>query len=359
MGTAAAFAGLGMSPLRALKASGLPPDARAIDIHAHYFPQSYLDVLANDGAKLNASYDLTESSFTIRTPVATLRGVHPSIVHLDQRLVDMDRQGVDVQVLSLTNPMAYWGGEELSHKLAMAWNNGASAAHQAHPTRLAAFLTLPMLYPDRAVDELRRASTLPGMRGVYLGTNIDRHDLDDPLFAPVFEQIEKLGLPIFLHPLQTVGGPRLDPFYLHNLLGNPFDTAVAASHLIFGGVMDRYPALQVSLPHGGGALPILIGRLDHGWRVRPETKGLPRAPSTYLQRFTYDTIVQSKPIMKFILDQVGPDKVMLGSDFCLDMGYEQPVEFISQLGLNSREQAMILSGNAERLLRLRRSASTS
>ncbi len=121
--------------------------------------------------------------------------------------------------------------------------------------------------------------------------------------------------------------------------------------------MTSLRALKASsLPHGGGSLPVLIGRLDHGWRVRPETKSLPHAPSTYLQRFTYDTIVHSKPIMKLILDQVGPEKVTLGSDFCLDMGYEQPVEFIGQLGLNSREQAMLLSGNAERLLRLQKTA---
>jgi aminocarboxymuconate-semialdehyde decarboxylase len=352
LGSAAAVAELSSMSGMAFKRTPLPPAVRAIDIHSHYFPLSYLDVLENEGKQLGAEYQLTSQNLAIKAPPGSLPSLLPNIVNLDGRIADMDRQGVDVQVISLTNPMAYWGDEALSHKLSAAWNDGASAAHLAHPTRIFAFLTLPMLYPDCAIEELRRAGKLPGMCGVYLGTNIDHRDLDDPLFQPVFEQIEKLGLPVFLHPLETVGGPRLKPFYLSNLLGNPFDTAIAACHLIFGGVLDRYPKLQINLPHGGGALPILIGRIDHGWRVRPETEHLANAPSSYLQRFTYDTIVHSKQIMEFLIQQVGTERIMLGSDYCLDMGYEQPVRFLEQINLSSKQRAMILGGNAESLLRL-------
>ena len=159
-------------------------------------------------------------------------------------------------------------------------------------------MMLPMLYPDRAIDELNRASKLPGMRGVYMGTHIDdTHDLDDPLFDPIYAHIEALGLPVFLHPLQNFGLARLQSYYLTNLLGNPFDTAIAASKLIFGGVMDRHPKLQINLPHGGGALPILIGRIDQGYRVRPEIKkmNVPRPPSEYLAalHLRYDRPLQA------------------------------------------------------------------
>ncbi len=159
---------------------------------------------------------------------------------------------------------------------------------------------------------------------------------------------------MFLHPLQNFGLARLQSYYLTNLLGNPFDTAIAASKLIFGGVMDRHPKLQINLPHGGGALPILIGRIDQGYRVRPEIKkmNVPRPPSEYLQRFTYDTIVHSKPIMEFVIREVGAERVMIGSDYCYDMGYDRPMEFIEQLNLTSEQRNMIVGGNAARILKL-------
>ncbi|HVB35507.1 MAG TPA: amidohydrolase family protein [Patescibacteria group bacterium] len=273
---------------------------------------------------------------------------------LKERIAAMDEDGVAVQAISLTSPMAYWGDADLSSALCKAWNDSASAAHQAYPSRLAAFLTLPMLYPSRALDELNRASQLPGMRGVYLGTNIDEHELNDPMFEPVFARIEELDLPVFTHPVQTVGGKRMKPFYLVNLLGNPFDTAIAACHLVFGGVLDRHPKLQINLAHGGGALPILIGRIDHGWKVRPELQGLNlrQPPSAYLQRFTYDTIVHSKDIMQFVIQEVGVERIMLGSDYCFDMGYSRPVQFVEQLELSRAQRKMILGGNAARLLKL-------
>jgi len=333
------------------RAAGAP----SVDIHAHYFPEPYLNVFNEDGKRFGAEYRMTEKGFYYKCPIREAGPQSMRYIDLKQRIADMDRQGVEIQALSLTNPMTYWGDGEVSHKLAVAWNNGASAAHQAYPNRLVALLTLPMLYPDRAVEELNRASKLPGMRGVYAGCNIDDKDLDDPLFEPIWSRIEELDLPLFLHPIETgrIGGEgRLHPFYLSNLLGNPFDTAIAACHLIFSGVLDRHPKLQVCLAHGGGALPILIGRIDHGWQVRPETKHLPQAPSTYLRRFTYDTIVHSKPIMEFVISEVGADRVMIGSDYCADMGYERPIQFLDQISLTSDERQMILGGTAKRILKL-------
>jgi aminocarboxymuconate-semialdehyde decarboxylase len=335
---------------QALRAAGV----RSIDIHAHYYPQSFLDVLSTEGKRFNAELHMTGQDFSVKAPGGTAGPLSIKFIDLKQRIADMDQQGVAMQAISLSTPMNNWGDEALSHKLAQVWNDAASAAHQAYPDRLVVFLTLPMLYPDRAIDELNRASKLPGMRGVYMGTNIDSHDLDDPLFEKTFARIEALGLPVFLHPIQTVGGQRLQPWYLSNLLGNPYDTGIAACHLIFGGVLDRHPKLQITLPHGGGTLPILIGRIDHGSQVRAEFKEvhLTQPPSAYLQRFTYDTIVHSKPIMEFVIREVGVERVMLGSDYCFDMGYERPVEFLEQINLTSAQRKMVLGGNAARLLKL-------
>lgn len=325
---------------------------KPIDIHAHYFSRGFLELIHAEGARFNAKASFTEAHFSVVTPAGGQPNQPMKFIDLKERLADMDTQGVAMQALSLTSPMTYWADNELSHKLSRQWNDDAVAAHQAHPNRFVVFAALPMLDPDRAVDELNRASKLPGVRGVYMGTNINNRDLDDPLFAPIFARIEALDLPVFLHPLQTLGGARLGAYYLNNLLGNPFETAIAASRLIFGGVMDRHPKLQVNLPHAGGALPILIGRIDHGWKVRREARHLADAPSTYLRRFIYDTIAHSKPIMEFVIAQVGIDRVMIGSDYCYDMGPAEPLAIADEVTLGPADRKLLLAGNARKLLRL-------
>jgi len=326
---------------------------RAIDIHAHYFPQTYFDLFNSEGQRYNAEFHRTEQGIFFKTPVESSGPLPAKFIDLQQRLADMDAQGVSVQALSLTGPMVYWADGDFSHKLAMAWNDGAVAAHEANPERFVVLATLPMLDPDRAVEEVNRVSKLPGVRGVYMGTNIEGRDLDDPLFEPIFTRIEALSLPVFLHPLPPIlGSKRLQPFSLTNMLAYPLDTTVAAAHLIFGGVMDRHPNLVIVLPHAGGALLNVIGRLDHGWNVIPAAKLSTQTPSAYLRRFMYDTIAHSKPMMEFFISQVGADRIMLGSDYCFPIGYDRPVEAVEELRLSPDQRKMILGGTAAKLLKI-------
>ncbi len=327
-----------------------PP--RTIDIHAHYYPIEYLNMIGEEGARFNATYRMTPEGFFFNTPGGSGAKMPTRFIDLKERFADMKKAKVDVHVLSLSQPMNYWADADLSHRLAIAWNDGASQAHVQHPDKILALMTLPMLDRDRAIDELKRAAALPGMRGVYLGTNIEGRDLDDPIFEPIFEKICQLDLPVFLHPIQPTGGKRLDFFLMHNALGFTFDTAIAACHLIFGGVLDRHPTLKVNLPHAGGVLPILIGRIDHAARMSGADKKIAQMPSAYLKRFTYDTITHSKPILEWVISQVGISRVMLGSDYCFPMGTERPVKIVDQLDLDDRQRAMILSTTAAKLLKL-------
>jgi aminocarboxymuconate-semialdehyde decarboxylase len=150
-----------------------------------------------------------------------------------------------------------------------------------------------------------------------------------------------------------MGAGRLQNYYLANMLGNPFDTAICAANLVFGGVLDRFPRLTFVLPHAGGAVPYLAGRLQHGQRVRPETRGVAARPfMEYLRRFYYDTITHDVMLLRFLVDLVGVDRVMLGSDYCFDMGYERPREIIDALKLRPADRDSLYGGNAARLLRL-------
>jgi aminocarboxymuconate-semialdehyde decarboxylase len=257
-----------------------------------------------------------------------------------------------VQALSLTHPMVYWAGGGRATRLAQVLNDALAEAHARHPTRLVGLATLPMQDVTAAVAELNRTAGLPGIRGVYLGTNVNGRDLSHSDFEPVWEAVSRLRLPVFLHPLDVIGGERLRPFYFDYLLGNGFDTAVAAAHLIFGGVLDRWPQLRVCLAHGGGALPSLIGRLDHGWRVRPECRALPRRPSSYLTRFTFDTIAHDRAVLAALAARVGGRRLMLGSDYCFPLGDDRPVRTVVALGLDRDDEAAVLGGTARRLLRL-------
>ncbi|PYM19712.1 MAG: aminocarboxymuconate-semialdehyde decarboxylase [Candidatus Rokuibacteriota bacterium] len=328
-----------------------------IDVHAHYFPESFFRLIDEVGAPFGARVDRSHSA----GPVIDMKGnrtfpLEASYWDLDRRRKAMDKAGVDVHALSLTAPMVYFADGPTGSRLARAVNDAMHEAHTAFPDRFVGCATLPMQDPTAAVAELERVKSLRGIRGVYLGTNINNRELSDPAFTPIFERCQAARLPVLLHPLNVIGaGGRLSKFYLNNFLGNPFDTAIAAAHLVFGGVLDRFPKLEVCLPHAGGALPYLMGRLTHGQRVRPETKGVAKKPfESYLRRFTYDTISHSPHLLRFLIDTVGADRVMLGSDYCFDMGYTRPVDIVTKslVRLGRADQRRILGATASRLLRL-------
>ena len=323
-----------------------------IDIHAHFYPESYLKLIEAEGAEfgVSCSYDDPDGPVIdangVKTPPLSRR-----YFDLEDRVAAMDEMGVGVHCLSLTQPMLYWASPDLSERLAVAYNDACAEVHEAYPERFLGLAILPMQEPELALKELERAKSLPGIRGVYMATRVLDKELSDPSLFPVYEAIEDSGLTIFLHPIKVVDPSRLKQFYLTNFIGNPTESAIAASHLIFGEVLDRFPKLTFCLPHAGGTFPWLIGRITHGWGVRDECKHLKNPPVGYLRRFYYDTITHAAPALEYLIDLVGPDRVVLGSDFCFDMSYERPVEIVTgHAGLSEDDQALILGGNAKRLL---------
>jgi aminocarboxymuconate-semialdehyde decarboxylase len=332
----------------------MAPPLRTIDTHAHYFPQTYIDLIAQHGKRCGTMVTVDDKGVTFIQVGLHLRTgpITRTFIDLDERLKIMDSQGVGMHALSLTQPMVYWADDELGVQLCVAFNNAVSDAHKAHPDRLIGFACLPMQNPTLALRELERAAKLPGIKGVYFATAVRDRELSDRSFFPVYERCEALGLPIFLHPMM-INNERMKQFYLVNICGNPFDTALAACHLIFGGVLDAFPKLEISLPHAGGALPILRGRMDRGFVIRAECKHLPRPPSEYLKRFTYDTISYNEEILEYLVKLVGVDRIMVGSDYCFDIAYEEPVKFVEGVkSLTGEQKKQILWNNAAKLLRL-------
>jgi len=325
---------------------------RTVDIHAHWYPEEWLRVFQKDGAAEGASLEKRDGKYHLKAKHIT-NAFDERFVVVSERISEMDKRRVDVHCLSLTTPMVYWASPGLALALSQAFNDAASAAHKKHPQRLLGFAMVPMQAPALALKELERASKLPGMKGMYLATNVNGEELDEKKFWDVYAKCEELGWPIFLHPVDTIGADRTKKYYLKNLCGNPYDTGVAVAHLIFGGVMDRFPKLEVNLPHAGGTFPWLIGRWEHGRKMRPELKHMNNPVDSYLRRFTYDTIGHDDRINENLVRLVGADRVTLGSDYCFDMGLDDPLATVNRIrGLSEKDKEAISGANALKLLRL-------
>jgi len=324
---------------------------KTIDVHAHWYPKEWLDLFEKDGPKEDAVLERTANGYRIKAK-HIVNAFDEKFVDLADRARQMDARGIDVHALSLTTPMVYWASPAFGLALSQAFNDAAAAAHKKYPERFYGLAMLPMQDPALALKELERAAKLPGMRGLYLATNVNGFELDDKRFWDVYGKCQELGWTIYLHPVDTVGQDRTKKYYLKNLCGNPYDTGIAAAHLIFGGVLDRFEKLEFNLPHAGGTMPGLIGRWDHGTKVRAELKHMKRAPSEYLRRFTYDTIGHDDRINANLVRLVGADRVTLGSDYCFDMGLDDPLATVRRLSLKNEEFEMVAGKNAARLLHI-------
>jgi aminocarboxymuconate-semialdehyde decarboxylase len=321
----------------------------AIDVHAHWFPPEWIALLEEEGNANGAKMGRNAKGWTNMTipGVALVSSFPPDMVDLATMMSEMDHAAIDVRVFSLTNPMVYWAPPEFGLKLSRAFNDACAAAHRKHPDRFLGTIMLPMQSPELALEELERAAALRGMCAVYMAMHVNGENLDKKAFWPVYEKIQALGLPLCLHPVNPCGIERMRNFHMRK-------SAIAAASLIFGGVLDDFPNLDIVLPHAGGSFPWLIGRYDNGVATRHELDHMKKPASDYLRRFYYDTISHNPQILRFLIEMIGADRVVIGSDYNFDAGYPQPVEFVLRIpGLTKREREMILCENAARVLRLK------
>ncbi|HEU0183109.1 MAG TPA: amidohydrolase family protein, partial [Agromyces mariniharenae] len=240
---------------------------------------------------------------------------------------------------------AAWAAREANH---------AISEHVAGaPDRLRGLGLVPLQHPQLVVDALEDAVVGHGLAGVELSSFAGDVELSDERLEPFWARAVELDAVVFLHPFGCSLDERLDRYYLSNTVGQPVENAVALSHLIFSGVLDRHPGLTLVAAHGGGYLPTFLGRSDHAWHVRPEAHGCRELPSSYLRRLRFDSLVHAPGALRALVDAAGADRVLLGTDYPFDMGVDDPVDRVREAGLDAHAEAAILGANAAELAALR------
>ena len=326
---------------------------RVIDMHNHMVAPEVVTFLEREGERYATRIIEREGKRFFLIQDAALRPLTDRISQTEARLGDMDAEGVDIQAVSCVPFLMYPEvTPELGLTIARINNDALVAACAKYPARFVPLASVPLQDPPAAAAELERVAKL-GLRGVEIPPNVRGQGLDEPQFAVFWEAAEALQMVVCIHPFEAAPRGMLARYFLGNLVGNLYDTGLAAALLIYGGVLERHPALRVVLYHGGGALPSLIGRLDMGYGLVPECRSaIPRPPSTYVTQFFFDTIAHNRNMLRYLTDTYGAEHLVVGSDYPLAAGLAHPVAEVKALGLSPEAEAAILGGTASRLLRL-------
>lgn len=324
-----------------------------IDIHSHFVSPAVLAEIARSGDKCGTPYeDRKHSGIFVHTPERAYGPLKPAFYDLNDRLAFMDAVGIDHQLL-MAPPFSflYWSNAPEAYSLMKLENDGLAEATRHPSGRFLGLGTVMLQDVPASLEECVRIKKL-GLLGVEIGSNVCEKNLDDQSLFDFYACLESLDLALLIHPHNVAGRERMGDFHLRNLVGFPLDTTLAAAQLIFSGVLDRFPRLRICLGQAGGFLPFIVGRLDAGYRARPECRRfIHQEPSQYLRRFYYDTIIHSRRSSKFLIETVGADRVMFGTDFPFDMNSTSPVDEIeSQTHLTPGQFAQIYANVAEEFL---------
>jgi aminocarboxymuconate-semialdehyde decarboxylase len=333
----------------------LRPKSRTIDIHAHVaipraaeFVKPHLDL-----ATIPLAHFATPDTKALARKQED--DIRARITGYDERLRDLDRMGIDLQVVCPPPPQCYYTVPlEVAVPATRMVNDGLAEYIAARPDRFVGLGSVPLADGREAVRELERCMTVLGFKGVEVLTNVAGRELSDPAFAPFWSAAERLGALVLLHPNGFTEGGRLSRFYFNNVIGNPFETTLALHYLIFDGVLDRHPALKLLAVHGGGYLPAYSGRIDHGWGARSDAHGhLPQPPTSYLKRVYFDSVVFTTHQLAELVRLYGVDHIVIGSDYPYYMADFDPIGLVASVpGFDEATIAALAGGNAARLLGL-------
>jgi aminocarboxymuconate-semialdehyde decarboxylase len=328
-----------------------------VDVHAHAFVPEVEQLVAGLPEKL-AESELQRRLIGAASHEHNLKhmlpAAGPKLTSVELRLKDMDAMGIDVQLVSPTSTQHYyWADPDLARAIVRTTNERIAETCARHPDRLIALGNIALQHSGLAIEQLDHCLHTLGMRGVEISSTVNGRELDDPLFETFWAKAEEFGAVVFLHPFGTSLGERVNRFYLQNVIGQPIETTIALSHLIFGGVLDRYPGLKILAAHGGGYLPSYIGRSNHAWQARPDSHTMRHTPVEYLRRIYFDTLVYEPEALNHLINTVGASQVMVGTDYPFDMGSYDPHGLVDSVpDLADAQKDALLGGNARRLLAL-------
>src|SRR5436853_1817591 len=330
-----------------------------VDIHCHYMNSEVATKVAPLNPAQHEPMALYSNAATREVNARQVQERGPKLTDIAVRLKDMDRMGIDIQAVSpAPHQTYYWTDPGMGAELSRAVNERLAQIVAQHPERFVALGTVPLQDVSLALAELEHCVRKLGMRGVEINPSVKGMDLTDAKLQldKFFAAVQALDVVIFMHPIGFTHGERLVDHYFNNVIGNPLETTVATSHLIFDGVMERHPKLKIVLPHAGGYLAHYWARMDHGYRARPDCRTvLKRPPSSYLAKMYFDTITFDAEMLRHMVNKYGPGHVLLGTDYPYDMGEENPLALIRSVrGIKRAERTMIEGGNAARLLKIKR-----
>ena len=271
------------------------------------------------------------------------------------RLKEMDERDVTIQVLS-TIPVLfnYWAKATDGYETSRFFNDHIADTVAKDPTRFIGIGTVPLQDIDLAIKEMERCVSELKMPGLEIGSNINGLNLSDSIFFPFYEAAEKLGCALFVHPWEMMGEHQMQKYWLPWLVGMPGETSRAICSMIFGGVFEKFPTLRVAFAHGGGSFPLTIGRIEHGFNVRPDLVAIdnPVNPRAYIGKFWIDSLVHDDKAMRYIMDVMGEDKICLGSDYPFPLGEQHPGKLIAEMNFNAALTEKLLFRNAQGWLNL-------
>ncbi len=325
----------------------------AVDVHAHMAVPAVEALVAGQSGyaeqQRTDAASLGEASVTYnRTHFGS---VFPRLTDLDLRLAAMDKAGVDIQAVSPVPSSLAWAERGLAERVIAVTNEAVAAFCARQPARLLPVGAVALHHPDLAVGQLRHAVTSLGLRGVQISTAAAPGlELDDPRLAGFWAAAEELGAAVLIHPWGCTLGPRLNAYYLFNSVGNPVETALALSRIVFSGLLERHPGLKIWSAHGGGYLPSYIVRADHAWSARQDARTTTRPPSELVRQTFTDSLVYTPGQLRHLVAVMGPGQVTLGSDYPFDMGVDDPVDRLTAAGFDDATVTAIRGGNAARLL---------